>query len=133
MTIVFSNSLLNLVKKTFLKPSLKYFLLCTQFYKFQGLRFEIWHYFWQISVQEYRNKTILVTNLIFFFNVKLCILTNLRVLISNTVIIFFKFWLKSTQIRKKFWSQTHQSFFVLHKTLHMINYKVLTSNMTKVF
>ena len=35
---------------------------------------------------------------------KLCILINLKVLISNTAIVFFKFWPKSTQIRH-FWSK----------------------------
>ena len=42
---------------------------------------------------------------------KLCILTNLRALISNTAIVFFNFWLRSTQIRN-FWSQTH---LILHE------------------
>ena len=60
----------------------------------------------------------------FFFNLKLCFLTNLRVLISNTAMFFFQI------LALKY---PNKASFALHDTLHLINSKVLFSNMTIVF
>ena len=87
--------------------------------------------FFPISVQKYPKKAILIPNLFFLFNTKLFILSNLKVLISNMAIGFFKFWTKSTQIRH-FWFQ-NPGFFVLHWTLYLIYSKVLISNIAIVF
>ena len=60
----------------------------------------------------------------FLFNLKPCILTNLRVLISNTAMFFFQI------LALKY---PNKASFVLHDILHLINLKVLFSNMTIVF
>ena len=54
------------------------------------------------------------------FDMKLCILTNSKMLISNMTVVFFKFWRKSTII-KHFWSQTQNYFcFTLNFTYWQI-------------
>ena len=63
-------------------------------------------------------------------NMILSFFTNSKVLISNIWIVFFKFWLKTTQIRH-FWSTFLVSF--LHEIFYIKKFESDASNMTIVF
>ena len=62
--------------------------------------FQIWKYFFKINIQKYPSKGILVQNLKkCWFYTKFCILTYLRMLISNLTIFFPNFSYRTTQMR----------------------------------
>ena len=90
MTIAFSsNSGLKYQNKAFWVPNVIRFVFATlQLDKFKGVDFKYGNSFFQIPVTYGSNERILVTNLNFFLNMKVCIFTNPEEVFSNMAFFF---------------------------------------------
>ena len=93
ITLLSLNSRFKIPKWGIVDPKFKefffFFALKFELRQILGRWFQIWEYYFQILAQKYTNKEFLVPNLrIFWFCTKLCNKTNLRELISNTILFF---------------------------------------------
>ena len=121
MTMIFQNCCPKHPIKAFLVPNLRILIFAKMLDKsirhIRGRWFQIWQWIFR---QWIPCKQFFVLNVsIFYFCTKLCILKNLRVLISKIAIMFFIYQSKNSQLRNFF--ETSKVSFFLSETLCELN------------